>query len=73
MSAHLLLTLAAVTLCAGCDQPARYQAVPATGSPASEERVWIIDTKTGAASLCFESAAKISCLQAGPDFDNKKR
>jgi hypothetical protein len=49
---------------AGCDQPGRYQITAAKGSTPEEERVWVLDTKTGRVSLCFEHAGAVKCLHA---------
>lgn len=56
MAACLVLTLAA------CEKHGRYQIVAAHGSPAQEERVWVLDTESGKVSLCFETSAHIDCL-----------
>ena len=68
----LCIVLLALLMC-GCDQAGRYQAVPAAGSKTGEERVWIVDTKTGASRLCYESAAAINCLRPGPEFEEPKK
>jgi len=69
---RLMIALVCIVLC-GCEGHGRYQAVPAGGGNGAEEKVWIIDTKTGAARLCYESAAAISCLAPGADFDDERK
>lgn len=56
----VLLTLA------GCDVPGRYQIAVVGHTSTDEDRVWVIDTKTGGVSLCYESAAQIHCLKSEP-------
>ena len=49
---------------AGCEQPGRYQIAATTGSTSEDDRVWVVDTKTGRVSLCYEHAAAVKCLHA---------
>jgi len=52
-----------IIVLSGCDQPGRYQIEAAKGSTQAEDRVWILDTKTGQVSLCFEHGGAIKCLK----------
>lgn len=58
----LLIILLLLSL-VGCDFQSKYQIVAAMGSSANEDRAWVLDTKTGQVSLCYESAAHIKCLE----------
>lgn len=60
MKLAITLVLLALT---GCDAPGRYQIAAAGGSNAEEDRVWVLDTATGRVSLCYETAARIGCLE----------
>ncbi len=60
MKVAIVLTLLALT---GCDAPGRYQIAVAKGSSMQEDRVWVLDTATGRVSLCYETAARIGCLE----------
>ncbi len=48
----------------GCDQRGRYQIEATTGSTPNDDRVWVLDTKTGRVSLCYEDPGAVKCLQA---------
>lgn len=56
--------LSLLLILGGCDQPGRYQIEATKGSTTEEERVWVLDTKTGRLSLCYEHAAAIKCLRS---------
>ena len=66
----LLLMLVAL---AGCEERGRYEMRTAGGSTPNEDRVWVLDTATGKISLCFESAAKIRCLEESQAFGASKK
>ena len=68
--AGILLILVAL---AGCEERGRYEIRAAGGSTANEDRVWVLDTATGKVSLCFESAAKIRCLEETQAFGANKK
>jgi hypothetical protein len=59
---YLILSL--IILLVGCDQPGRYQITATRGSTADDDRVWVLDTKTGRVSMCYEHAAAINCLRS---------
>lgn len=56
------LFLALVIVLAGCDQPGRYQIEATKGSTPDDDRAWVLDTKTGRVSLCYEHAGAVKCL-----------
>ena len=58
---------------AGCEERARYEIKATGGSTANEDRVWVLDTATGKITLCFESAAKIRCLEETQAFGASKK
>lgn len=66
----LMLMLVAL---AGCEQRGRYEIKAAGGSTPIEDRVWVLDTATGKISLCFESAAKLRCLEEAQAFGASKK
>jgi len=49
---------------AGCDHAGRYQLAATRGSTSEDDRVWVLDTKTGRVSLCYEHAATVKCLRS---------
>jgi hypothetical protein len=54
---------------AACDQiGGRYQMQPVQTGPNHEDKVWILDTHTGAVRMCYETAAIIKCLAPGAPF-----
>ena len=53
-----------LVLLVGCDQTGRYQITAAKGSTPEDDRAWILDTKTGRVTLCYEHAATVKCLHA---------
>lgn len=55
----IAIAMLAVVALAGC----RYQLEVAGGSTMAEDRVWVLDTFTGRVSLCYETAARIGCLE----------
>lgn len=58
LSIILLMTLV------GCDQTGRYQITATKGSTPEDERAWVLDTKTGRVTLCYEHTATVKCLHA---------
>ena len=66
----IVLILFALT---GCDAHGRYQIVSAGGSSIEEDRVWVLDTATGRVSLCYESAARIACLEQSSEPEPQKK
>jgi hypothetical protein len=64
----IVLMLMAMVL-VGCDQTkGQFQIVAAPASPNHEDKVWILDTRTGRVSLCYETAARIKCLEPSSKF-----
>jgi|KBSMisStandDraft_5_1062788.scaffolds.fasta_scaffold50432_6 hypothetical protein len=58
-----------VTLIAGCDDAKeRFRMIPTQPSPSHEDKVWVLDTKTGRVRLCYESGAIIKCLEPSTKF-----
>lgn len=66
----LLIALAGL---AGCDQwqADRYQIVAAPST--REDKVWLLDTRTGRVRLCFESAAAIRCVEPSVGFTEPQK
>jgi hypothetical protein len=57
----------------GCDQEkGRYQ-MQAIHSNPDEDKVWILDTVTGRVMLCYETAARVGCLEPGWKFPEQGR
>jgi len=58
------LFLALLTVLGGCDQTPRYQIEATKGSTPEDDRAWVLDTKTGRVSLCYEHVGAVRCLQS---------
>ena len=56
------LFLGLMIVLTGCDQSGRYQIEATKGSTPADDRVWVLDTKTGRVSLCYEHAGAVKCL-----------
>ena len=62
-----VISLLCLLLC-GCDSGAwpvskgRFQMIGIAHSPNYEDKVWLLDTSTGALRLCYETAAIVKCL-----------
>lgn len=53
---------AGLLLLGGCEQPGRFQIEASKGSTPEDDRAWVLDTKTGRVSLCYEHAGAVKCL-----------
>jgi hypothetical protein len=67
---YLLLSLMLVL--GGCDRPGRYQIEATRGSTPDDDRVWVLDTKTGRVSLCYEHAGAVNCLRTSAVAQQKE-